>query len=253
MGKFGRDRNVARNFNQIGNRTVCRFLGGQSISIICAAVALAVAYAPDSKAQLPTQEGPSVSLASLTNSGAVIISGDKAFTDFFVANELSVPDSLISVTPILDAGNFGIQISGPMYTYSAADLTLDYEVSVTNSPNLISVANLAFNGVTLGGTGTASVVEQVYTNNSLTEYGTMTVYETSTGTTNFGVQSASLVINPPQPLLYINKDVELTAFFPADSSISDIYQTYTQVPEPSALALVAAGLSGLFLLRRRKR
>jgi len=61
------------------------------------------------------------------------------------------------------------------------------------------------------------------------------------------------VINPPQPLLYINKDVELTAFFPADSSISDIYQTYTQVPEPSALALVAAGLSGLFLLRRRKR
>jgi hypothetical protein len=244
---------VARNYKQIGNRTVCRFLGRQSISIICAAIAFVVACAPGTQAQV-TQEGPGVSLASLTNAGANIVSGDKDFTGFSVVNTLTISDSLITVTPILAGGNFGIEISGPMSAGAGgADLVLTYEVSVTNSPNLISAANLAFNGITVNGTGTTEVVENVYTNNSLVAYGTMTVYYINSGSSTSSQMFASLPITPPQPLLYINKDVELTAVFPAYSSISEIYQTYTQVPEPSAFALAAAGLSGLFLLRRRKR
>jgi hypothetical protein len=52
--------------------------------------------------------------------------------------------------------------------------------------------------------------------------------------------------------LDISKDVILTATLPANSSISEIDQTFTQVPEPGTLALVAVGFSGLFLLQRRR-
>jgi hypothetical protein len=38
----------------------------------------------------------------------------------------------------------------------------------------------------------------------------------------------------------------------AFATISTIDQTFTQVPEPSALALAAAGFAGLVLLRRRR-
>jgi PEP-CTERM motif-containing protein len=253
MGKFRRDLGVARNIKRGNYQKSCRFHGGHYLSIICAAVTLAVAYSPGAHAQA-TPTGPGVSLASLTNSGAFIVSGDKDFTGFSAINSLTIADNLITVTPIIAAGNFGIEISGPMSAGAGgADLVLTYEVSVTNSPNLISAANLAFNGVTVAGTGTTEVVENVYTNNSLTPYGTMTVYYINAGSSTSSQMFASLPITPPQPLLFINKDVQLTAVFPAYSSISEIYQTYTQVPEPSTFALAAAGLSGLFLLRRRKR
>jgi hypothetical protein len=119
---------------------------------------------------------------------------------------------------------------------------------VTNSPNLISVANLLFNGQVVGGTGLAEVVEQVFTNNN-SFYGQMFVF--ASATTN--QLSASLSIVPPQPFLTINKDVLITATLPAFSSISTIDQSFTQVPEPSTVALAAAGLTGLLLVRRRRR
>jgi hypothetical protein len=245
MGKFGRDQQVARNIRQFDNRTVCRVRGGQLLSIICAAVALAVACAPDSKAQ--TILGPSVSLASLTNSGADLIVGDKEFDNFSISGDYQA--SQVNVTPIQENGDYGIRFSGGFVAGGQTeDLILGYQVSVTNSPDEISAANLLFNGAVTFGTGLAEVVEQVFTNNPPAFYGQMAVF--ATATTN--QLSTSLPIIPPQTFLSINKDVELTAQLPAFSSISIIDQTYTQVPEPSTLALAVAGLSGLFLLRRRK-
>jgi hypothetical protein len=62
----------------------------------------------------------------------------------------------------------------------------------------------------------------------------------------------SLAITPPQPFLTLSKDVLLVASLPSFASISTIDQSFTQVPEPSVLALVAAGFTGLVLLRRRR-
>jgi len=126
-------------------------------------------------------------------------------------------------------------------------MILGYKVSVTNSPNLISRANLLFNG-TVTGTGLAEVVEQVFTNNNQLA-GQMFVF--ASATTN--KLSDSLAIQPPQPFLTVSKDVIVVATLPAFASISTIDQTFTQVPEPSALALVAAGFTGLAVLRRRRR
>ncbi len=212
--------------------------------IICTAAAFAMAFAPSSNAQIVI--GPTVSLASLTNVGGDVLVGDKDFQDFSISGDFSA--SQINVTSITINGNFGIRFSGPIVAgANPMDLILGYQVSVTNSPNLISQANLMFNGQVTFGTGLAEVVEQVFTNNNDLA-GQMFVF--ATATTN--KLSDSLAITPPQPFLTLSKDVLVDATLPAFSSISTIDQTFTQVPEPSAMALVAAGFTGLVLLRRRR-
>jgi hypothetical protein len=211
-------------------------------SAICLSTALVVISAPVSQAQIV--QGPSVSLATLTN-GSTVVVGDKAFTDFTISGNFSAGQ--VNVTPILENGNFGIRFSGAFVSSGTPEsMSLGYQVSVTNSLNLISAANLLFNGSVVGGTASAQITEQIFTNNAF--YGQMTAFVNATSS----VTSATLAITPPQPSLEINKNVSLTATIPAFSSISTIDQTFTQVPEPSALVLVAAGFSGLALLRRRQ-
>ena len=229
------DREVAH--RKVRMKRIARYL------VIVSAAVLAVAYTPTSEAQLLIL-GPSISLANLTN-GEDLIVGDKQFTDFSISGSFLAGQ--VNVTPIQENGDFGIRFSGPFVSGGEAeDMVLGYRVSVTNSPNLISAANLLFNGQVTFGTGLAEVVEQVFTNNNMFA-GQLFVF--ATATTN--KLSDSLAIVPPQPFLTLSKDVIVTATLPAFSSISTIDQTFTQVPEPSTLALAAAGLVGLFLLRRR--
>ncbi len=194
---------------------------------------------------------PSQSLATLTNSGETIIVGDKAFTDFSVTGYNAAN---LYVEGIQLTGNYGISFIGPINNLgdNEMDVYLMYQVFVTNSLNLISQANLSFDG-NIVGTGFASVVEQVFTND--TYYSTMGVDVVTPG--NFSNSSTSMAINPPQELLDISKDVQTEAIIPGGASyISDIDQTYTQVsevPEPSTIMLAVAGLAGLLLLRRRRR
>ena len=226
------------------HRRIYSVCSGHYLLAICVIVALAVAYVPASEAQIVI--GPTVSLASLTNTGGDVVVGDKDFSNFSISGDFSA--SQINVTSVTINGNFGIRFSGAIVSgANPMDMILGYQVSVTNSPNLISAANLLFNG-TVTGTGLAEVVEQVFTNNNQLA-GQMFVF--ASATTN--KLSDSLAIQPPQPFLTVSKDVIVVATLPAFASISTIDQTFTQVPEPSALALVAAGFTGLAVLRRRRR
>ena len=227
----------------INLREACPVHARQYSLILCGAIALAVMCAPASEAQIIL--GPTISMANLTNNQTIIV-GDKAFTDFSISGDYQA--NQVNVTPILEGGNFGIRFSGALFSGGTPmDFNLGYQVSVTNSLNLISAANLLFNGQVTFGVGVAQVVEQVFTNNNQLA-GQMQVF--ASATTN--QLSASLPITPPQPLLTLSKDVLISAELPAFATISTIDQTFTQVPEPSALALAAAGFAGLVLLRRRR-
>jgi hypothetical protein len=231
-------------FKRVDHRKACPLRSGRLFFVICAVAALALAYAPSSKAQVII--GPTVSLASLTNVGGDVLVGDKDFSDFSISGDYQA--NQINVTAITINGDFGIRFSGAIVSgANPMDLILGYKVAVTNSPNLISRANLAFNGQVTFGTGLAEVVEQVFTNNNSLA-GQMFVFASTT--TN--KLTDSLAIQPPQPFLTLSKDVIVVATLPAFATISTIDQTFTQVPEPSALVLVAAGFTGLALLRRRR-
>lgn len=230
---------------RVNQREVRGPFSNQGIFLICIAFAVTLAYAPASLAQTVI-DGPTVSLASLTNTGGDLVVGDKDFTDFSIQS-LDFTAGEIGVTPITKNGDFGIRFSGPIdATAGGADLILNYQVSVTNSANLISAANLSFIGSVNGGPGFAEVTEEVETNNLFA--GEMSVFATATS----NKFSDSLAITPPQPLLALSKDVVVDATLPVFASISEIDQTFTQVPEPSVLVLVAAGFAGFALLRRRR-
>ena len=227
---------------RVDHRVVRGVFSWQYPLLICAAVALALGYAPTSKAQIIL--GPSVSLADLTN-GQDIIVGDKEFSNFSISGDFLA--SQVSVIPISENGNFGIRFSGSFISgANPMDMILGYKVSVTNSPDLISAANLLFNG-TVVGAGLAEVTEQVFTNDNQFA-GQIFVFATATTNKLFD----SLAIQPPQPFLTLSKDVIVTASLPAFATISTIDQSFTQVPEPGALALVAAGFTGVAFLRRRR-
>ena len=187
-------------------------------------------------------------MTNLVNAGEDLIVGDKEFTDFSIGGDFQASE--VYVTPIEEAGNYGIRFSGAFVASgSAEDMTLTYSVSVTNSANLISAANLLFNGQVTFGTGLAQIVEQVFTNDDFTTpAGQLQVFASTTS----NQIADSVSFTPPQPFLDLSKDVLLYAQVPAFATISTIDQTFTQVPEPSALALVAAGLAVVFLLRSRR-
>jgi len=216
----------------------------RNLSIIGAIAAIAVACVPASNAQIVI--GPTVSLASVTNAGGDVLVGDKDFSNFTISGDFSAGQ--VNVTSITENGNFGLRFSGSFVSSGTPEtMVLGYKVSVTNSPLLISAANLLFNGQVAGGTGQAQVTEQVFTNGNQLA-GQLFVFANATNS----VLTASLPITPPQTFLTLSNNVFLTAQLPAFATISTIDQTYTQVPEPSALALVAAGFTGLVLLRRRR-
>jgi hypothetical protein len=197
-----------------------------------------------------TSNATIVPLSSLTNGQAIVV-GSLVFSDFSISGSFNAGDINIDY-PFQDSNGKGIEITGPLSALSTdnlpvtVDMILNYSVTVTNGGPAISDIHLHINGAELS--GLAEAVES-YSSSSLTFLGQLQAF--AEATTNHLDDSMNL--SPDATQLNITKDVLLEATCDGFASISVIDQTYSQVPEPSALALCTLGLVGIHLIRRRRK
>jgi hypothetical protein len=213
--------------------------------------------------------GGSINFSNLVGTnGLSVMIGDKLFGSFgfsYTETDGNVGDYLTAANLVLSALSnqvgFGVSIQVPLVSVGGGikDMTLQFTAQVMNSANLISDLHLDFTG-SAHGTGLATIDESVYASGfgagKLTDLNLQLangVYTPSGG-------EANVTFIPPQSKIWIEKDVfvsgnpdDFSDSNPGDNaSITIIDQTFSQIPEPSTMALLTAGMAGLLVVRRRK-
>jgi hypothetical protein len=173
--------------------------------------------------------------------------GDKLFSDFTFVKSGDFPNNFgaddLNVIGIQTAGNFGIRFQGGISPNlgGSGDIFLTYTVEVTNPNFLISDLHLAYNGSQV-----SAVTEEAFANNVLVAH-----LEVKNPPPVF--QDQALIV-PPRSELQIEKDIFVRSLNCGTVLISKIDQTFSQVqiPEPTTITLVSAGLLGLLAFARRR-
>ncbi len=222
---------------------------------------LVFANAPATQASSVTNlnAGEYVDLAGyLGPSGGAILIGDKLFDDFtYVTSDSTgltnnlLPAGAISLGALSNSVGFGLSFNAPFFTAQniQKDFVITYSVSVTNAPLLISDVHLDYNGAFVGN-GFSIVTETVFDAGGIggNLLGQINVHNPPP------LMSTNLFLNPAQPKLFIQKDIQLLSFSNNDiATISVVNQVFSQIPEPSTITLAAGGLAGLWQWHRRRR
>ena len=206
----------------------------------------------------------SISLADLAGTpGATLSIGDKTFSGFgYTASGLtSFNPNQIFVTATESGGIDYLTWSG--------------NISLTSGST--ATADLLLNYIVTANRGTINMIDQSYTGSAIN--GLLAVDETAAigafGGTQVGYshlqpgdmsdppaeigQGDNLIINPSQSVLYVTKDIGFGVTSPNGGfiSISQVAQSFHQVPEPTtmiagALLLLPFGASTLRILRKRQ-
>jgi hypothetical protein len=216
------------------------------IGIIAAAMGLVLCVGQSPAAIVP--------LSDLLQPGSTIQSGDKIFTDFTYAQtgDMPAPDA-VNVETITDAqGNFGIRFQGGFVDQaggSSSDALITFNVSVPPGSNLlISDAHLLANPAVFAGPGLASVTETFLP--TIVD-DKLVVYDFGNGDDKL---ADAIVFSQTYTTLPVQKDIILHATGAEGAvTMSFVDQTFSQVPEPTSLALAAIGIMGLYLGCRRTR
>ncbi len=232
-------------------------------AVVWAALNLIFALTVPARADSVTNLNPgqSINLATvLANTGVSVQIGDKLFGDFFfsyVDTDGSGLNDLIASNVVLTALSnqigFGLSFQAPLITVSnvVKDLVLKYSAQVLAEGFAISDVHLNFTG-SIGGLGTATIGESVFTNGFGGDAaGTLSVFNPG----NPAKFSDVLFLTQPQQKLWLQKDIVVSGNGNSlldFASVTIIDQTFSQVPEPSSMALVAAGLLGIACLHRRR-
>lgn len=223
----------------------CDWCNGRWVFAWLAAVSMWVC----ATAQAQTILGPSVGLNTLTNQGATLLVEDKLFGDFsFISGDFTASDVL--VTPIQDSFGVGLRLSGGFVAVGSQirDFIVQFSVTVTNSPMLISDVHMVYNGNYVG-LGFSEVVETVRDTNGVV-LGQFFVSNPPT------ILESTFYLPAWQTKIFVTKDVILYGGGGHPqlnrATISFIDQTFSQIPEPSTSLLVGAGLVFLLVAGRRR-
>jgi hypothetical protein len=211
-----------------------RFL---ALGLAVAVLALGGMSARAGSVGLPT------TLDNLTPSGTTTTVGNLEFSNFSYLQVTGTPPpaSGVHVDQFVGppAGETGLEFSG---AFSApAGTTADWKIkyTVTAAPGfLINDAFLQITGGNLGGTGSVSVDETFSNGKGLHTFVTMS-----------GATLQDTVSFDPQTTLTVTKDIFLNGGSNG-ATVSVFDQAFSVVPEPTSMALLGIGLSGLFTFRR---
>ncbi len=197
----------------------------------------------------------SVPLSDLINNGGTVQSGDKTFSDFTYQKTGDMPGADdVLVQDIVDQdGNVGIRFFAGFIDLaggSSSDALITFNVNVpVGSDQLITGAHMAANPAVFdNSTGLASVTETFLPN---VDNDKLVVFDFGEGDDKL-TDSLSFGL-PGFVTLPVQKDLILhTTSDTGAVTMSFIDQTFTQVPEPSAVALLMLGLIGLLGSYRRR-
>ncbi len=211
--------------------------------------------------------GGSINLSNLVTSALYVQVGDKLFGNFsfqYLSTDTNASDALVPADLVLSAlsNQAGFGISMQLVGFEAQgmdtdDIKLTFSAQVTNSFDLISGVDLSINGGATG-MGDANVSENIYTH-GIGDGNIANLFANIT--TDSATPEDSVTFSTPQAMIWIEKDLSVSVDpdgiacgNPASNYaiISIVDQTFAQIPEPSTLALLGAGMAGLLVVRRRK-
>lgn len=196
-------------------------------------------------------------LKHLVDTGGSLTIGDKVFSNFdFVANGLTSFDpSQIRVTASFDNGVYYLTWAGNMSLVSgggpaSADLVLNYTVTAT--------------------AGTINMIDQLYTGSAQPSGGSFLAIDETVRDRNgnlvanshldahdlsdpFAEPGDNLNVNPSQSVLHVTKDISFGVVNGGFVTISEVRQSFHQVPEASTTVMLILGLAlvGIVTFRQK--
>jgi hypothetical protein len=202
-------------------------------------------------------------LADLVANNGTLTIGDKTFSNFgwqaslADASELNVDAAGLTVSAFIGSGGvYYLDFAGGLVVnnlHGSSDLLGDLKLSYTVTAN----------------SGSINMIDQLYTPNATPASGQIIIGETAKNNQGIIVGNSTLTLNPtdlsdPQaeagdnlnftgePQLFVVKDILIAAAAGNLVGLSDVQQSFHQVPEPSAMLIGSLGGVLLFLRLRRQ-
>lgn len=241
-----------------------------SIPTILAVLLLGIGVG-NSRAQITNLSGGgSINYAALTTTNLSVQIGDKLFGNFgfsYIDTDGNPGDDLIASNLVLSALSnqvgFGVSLQLPLVATGTVikDLKIQFTATVLDPNKKISDMHLDFTG-SASGNGIGEVSESVFTNGfGSGNIGNLALTLNSAGFVPPNGED-SVIFSNAQTMIWIQKDIFVSGNPnaipdgnpPSDfASITIVNQTFSQIPEPSTIALALGGVVAFLFARRRRK
>lgn len=200
--------------------------------------------------------GTYASYEALSN-GCVV--NNLLFTNFSDVEEATAPAVILTTSAITVAPDFfaldeGLDFNSSWSVSGSGQLgsILTYTVQTLDNSNTLSGTSLSFNGVATGGGG-AGVITTYCVGSSLGTTSCPTTDQIITVTEPIGPSTAPPQTYGPTNVLSVSNQIVVAANGGmAAISVVDTNYAQTAIPEPMTFTLLAGGLIGIGLLRKRR-